>query len=176
MRLQVSSRHRGFFLFLPQRMKKTIQSLPLGGLRSYRGPEFVPLPARGGDEVFSLSRSFWYSMDQQGFNVLVRLRRPGNVRGRVMLSVRRAFAAVDRLEKANAGTRLDPSPRQLQHRPSDTGSNREGGVRTTRPAHSSRRLASRDGSSQRTGEAPTAQKYRRRRIPADGVHDHGSGV
>ena len=47
-------------------------------------PEFTNLPARGGDAVCGLSRSFWYSAEREGLITLVRTRRPGQVRGRAV--------------------------------------------------------------------------------------------
>jgi hypothetical protein len=91
---------------------------------TYRGPEFVPLPSRKGDEVFSLSRSFWYSIEKQGFNVLVHLRRPGNIRGRVMLNVRRAFVALERLDHKmpTAATASSAQPQVRSGASSNSGS------------------------------------------------------
>ncbi len=64
-------------------------------------PEFVPLPNRGGDPVCGLSRSFWYSIERDGLIALRRLRRPGQLKGRVLLPVQEAVALVNRLGKQN---------------------------------------------------------------------------
>jgi hypothetical protein len=83
------------------------------------GPELVPLHCRGGDPIFNLSRSFWYSLDGQGFNVLVRLRRPGNVKGKTMLSIPRARSALARLERMGA-RQVRPAP---DRQPQETAAN-----------------------------------------------------
>lgn len=56
--------------------------------------EFVALPARGGDPVCGLSRSWWYATERAGRIQLVRLKQPGNIRGRVLLPVRKAVALI----------------------------------------------------------------------------------
>ena len=48
-------------------------------------PEFFPLPPRGRDLHFSLSRSAYYDLERRGLLRLVRLRKPGNLRGRVLV-------------------------------------------------------------------------------------------
>lgn len=50
--------------------------------------EFFRLPARGGDPVFGLSRSFYYSAEKAGLLKMTRLRKQGNIRGAVLVSVR----------------------------------------------------------------------------------------
>jgi hypothetical protein len=60
-------------------------------------PEFIPLPARGGDSVCGLSRSFWLDAEARGMIRLVRLKKPGRVRGRVLLPVGDAIAFVRKL-------------------------------------------------------------------------------
>jgi hypothetical protein len=60
-------------------------------------PEFIPLPARGGDPVCNLSRSFWLDAEARGMIRLVRLRKPGRVRGRTLLPVADAIAFVRKL-------------------------------------------------------------------------------
>lgn len=57
-------------------------------------PEFVALSGRGGDPICGLSRSWWYAAETAGRIRLVRLRKPGNARGRVLLPVRTAIALV----------------------------------------------------------------------------------
>lgn len=61
-------------------------------------PAFVALPARGGDPVCGLSRSWWYGAERAGLIRLARIRAPGNVRaGRVLLPVDRAVSLVQKL-------------------------------------------------------------------------------
>lgn len=63
-------------------------------------PEFVALPGRGGDPICGLSRSWWYGAERDGQIRLVRLRKPGQTRGRVLLPVREAIAVVQRIGDA----------------------------------------------------------------------------
>ncbi len=60
-------------------------------------PELLPIPPTGGDRIFSLSRSSWYDLERRGIVQLVRLRKPGNVRGRVLIPVERARIALSSL-------------------------------------------------------------------------------
>jgi len=64
--------------------------------------EFVPLPSKGGDPICGLSRSFWYSLESQGEIKLVRIRKPGQLRGRLLLPIRQALATIKRLSKGKA--------------------------------------------------------------------------
>lgn len=69
------------------------QQLPPASVR----PEFVPLPARGGDAVCNLSRSWWYGAESNGLIRLVRLRKKGALRGRVLLPVEEAVELIRKL-------------------------------------------------------------------------------
>ena len=60
-------------------------------------PEFVTLPSRGGDAVCNLSRSWWYNAEADGLIRLVRLRKKGGIRGRVLLPVDKAVALIESL-------------------------------------------------------------------------------
>lgn len=60
-------------------------------------PEFVPIPNTGGDAVTGLSRSYWYGLESQGLIKLVRIRRPGTIKARVLLPVAEAVALIRRL-------------------------------------------------------------------------------
>lgn len=71
--------------------------------------EFVPLPAKGGDIVFGLSRSFWYKVERAGLLQLRRIRRPGCLRGRALLPVPEARAALEKM--ASDGKHLCPANR-----------------------------------------------------------------
>ena len=64
--------------------------------------EFVPLPSNGRDPVFNLSRSFWYQAEADGLVRLTRIRRPGCIRGRVLLPIAAARAALLRLDTDRA--------------------------------------------------------------------------
>lgn len=50
-------------------------------------PEFIPLPQRGADPIFGLGRSSYYDLERRGIIQLVRIRKPGQVRGRVLIPV-----------------------------------------------------------------------------------------
>jgi len=69
-------------------------------------PEFVTLPARGGDAVCNLSRSWWYAAEADGLIRLGRLRKKGGLRGRVLLPVDRAVALIESLG-AQAATDIE---------------------------------------------------------------------
>lgn len=72
-----------------------------------RTAEFGPIPRIGLDPVVGLSRSACYALENLGHIRLVRLRKSGNVRGRVLIdyvSVRKYF---DRL--AREQTRARPA-------------------------------------------------------------------
>lgn len=60
-------------------------------------PEFVAIPTVGGDPVTGLSRSYWYDLEARGLIRLVRIRKPGNVKARVLLPVAAAIAVVRKL-------------------------------------------------------------------------------
>lgn len=60
-------------------------------------PEFVTLPAIGGDPVTGLSRSFWYKAESDGLIQLTRVRLPGRLRGRTLLPIPQAIALLKRL-------------------------------------------------------------------------------
>lgn len=64
-------------------------------------PEFSPLPAAGGDPVCGLSRSFWYDAERQGMIALVRVRKPGRTKPRVLLPVADAVKLIRRLAEAS---------------------------------------------------------------------------
>ena len=64
--------------------------------------EFVPLPSKGGDPICGLSRSFWYNLETEGEIKLVRIRKAGQIRGRLLLPVAQALETVKRLSKGKA--------------------------------------------------------------------------
>jgi len=64
--------------------------------------EFVPLPKKGGDPICGLSRSFWYNLESLGEIKLARIRKAGQIRGRVLLPVPQALATIKRLSKGKA--------------------------------------------------------------------------
>jgi hypothetical protein len=66
-------------------------------------PEFFQIPPRGGDPHFGVSRSSYYDLEKRGLLRLVRLRKPGNVRGRVLVPYAETAALIRRLsEKESA--------------------------------------------------------------------------
>ncbi|MDR0352227.1 MAG: hypothetical protein LBI02_02330 [Opitutaceae bacterium] len=77
-------------------------------------PEFIPLSQRGPDPVFGLSRSSYYNLEKAGAIRLVRVRKPGNMQGRVLIdcnSVRRYLAKLaneqDNRQKASSGSGVE---------------------------------------------------------------------
>jgi hypothetical protein len=73
---------------------------------TYR-PEFFPLPSRGRDVHFGFSRSAYYSFERSGQLRLVRVRRPGNVRGKVLVPY---AAMVDLIRKLSRPHDLGVNP------------------------------------------------------------------
>jgi hypothetical protein len=67
-------------------------------------PEFFPLPQRGPDPFFSLGRSSYYDLEKRGLLRLVRLRKPGNLRGKVLVPYDETAALIRRLAKEGGET------------------------------------------------------------------------
>lgn len=59
-------------------------------------PEFFPLPQRGQDPYFGIGRSSYYALEAGGLLTLIRLRKPGNQRGRVLVSYARMSELMQR--------------------------------------------------------------------------------
>jgi hypothetical protein len=59
-------------------------------------PEFFPLPDRGPDPHFGLSRSMYYDLEKRGKIMLVRLRKAGNLRGKVLVRYRQVLEYVEK--------------------------------------------------------------------------------
>ncbi len=77
---------------------KSIQSTEPDGSSSAKfTPEFFPLPQRGQDPFFGLGRSSYYDLEKRGLLRLVRLRKPGNIRGKVLIPYADALAALRKL-------------------------------------------------------------------------------
>ena len=60
-------------------------------------PEFFPIPPKGQDQWFGIGRSSYYDLERRGLLTLRRLRKPGNLRGRVLISYAEVSALVNRL-------------------------------------------------------------------------------
>lgn len=78
-----------------------------------RTVEFGPIPRKGLDPVVGLSRSACYALEKLGLIRLIRLRKSGNIRGRVLIdyvSVRRYY---DRLSREQSRIR-PPADNQAQ--------------------------------------------------------------
>jgi hypothetical protein len=60
-------------------------------------PEFFTLPSRGPDPYFGLGRSTYYDLERRGLLTLRRLRKPGNLRGRVLVPYAEVLALINRL-------------------------------------------------------------------------------
>lgn len=78
-------------------MTKAELNISTGG--SQIAPEFFPIPGRGPDPHCGVSRSSWYDLEKRGLIRLVRLRKPGNVRGRVLVPYAEAVALIRRLSQ-----------------------------------------------------------------------------
>jgi hypothetical protein len=73
-------------------------------------PEFIPIQQRGPDPVFGLSRSSYYNLEKAGLVRLVRVRKPGNISGRVLIdcnSVRRYLASLNDGQKSATGSGVE---------------------------------------------------------------------
>jgi hypothetical protein len=71
-------------------------SAPAATAPSRFTPEFFPLPQRGQDPHFGIGRSSYYDLERRGMLTFRRLRKPGNVRGRVLISYAEVSALVNR--------------------------------------------------------------------------------
>ncbi len=67
-------------------------------------PEFFPLPQRGHDPHLGLGRSSYYELEKRGLLRLIRVRKPGNVRGKVLIPFAEAVALIRSLA-AESGVR-----------------------------------------------------------------------
>jgi len=66
-------------------MNIEIQSVPSGISSADSKPEFFPLPKRGHDRFFGLGRTSYYDLEKSGMLRLVRIRKSGNLRGKVLV-------------------------------------------------------------------------------------------
>lgn len=67
-------------------------------------PEWFPLPARGYDRHFGLGRSSFYDLERRGLLRLVRIKKPGNVRGKVLVPYAETAALIRRLSNEGKPT------------------------------------------------------------------------
>ena len=63
-------------------------------------PEFFPMPQRGQDPYFGIGRSSYYDLEKRGLITLRRVRKPGNLRGRVLIPYNATAALIERLSGA----------------------------------------------------------------------------
>lgn len=70
---------------------------PIATTPARLAPEFIPLPSRGPDPLFGLCRSWYYDAERRGLMRLVRIRKPGTTRGRVLLPVAETSSLLRRL-------------------------------------------------------------------------------
>lgn len=75
-------------------------------------PAFFPLPPRGQDPHFGLGRSSYYELEAAGLLTLVRVRKPGNVRGRVLVP----YARMTKLMQRYAAESEISAKRKAAHR------------------------------------------------------------
>jgi hypothetical protein len=69
-------------------------------------PEFFPIPPRGPDSYFGLGRSSYYDLERRGLLRLVRVRKPGNSRGKVLVPFAEAAALIRKLGDSAASQPL----------------------------------------------------------------------
>lgn len=72
--------------------------------RVSHNPEYFPLPSRGQDPHFGLGRSTYYDLERRGLLNLVRVRKPGNVRGKVLIPYAETGALIRSMSKAGRST------------------------------------------------------------------------
>lgn len=60
-------------------------------------PDLFPIPQRGQDPYFGLSRTYYYNLEKRGLIRLVRLRKPGNIRGKVLIPYDETATALRKL-------------------------------------------------------------------------------
>lgn len=65
-------------------------------------PEFFPLPSVGPDRFFGLGRSSYYDLERRGMLRLIRVKKPGNVRGKVLVPFAETAALIRRLGHGTA--------------------------------------------------------------------------
>jgi hypothetical protein len=66
-------------------------------------PEFFALPPRGGDPHFGLSRSSYYDLERRGLIRFVRIRKPGQQRGKVLVAFNDMTALMRRFQRPDGG-------------------------------------------------------------------------
>jgi hypothetical protein len=98
-------------------MKNTDASSPAGlssaTALSNQRPEFFPVPPRGPDPWFGLARSSWYDLERRGLLRFVRVRKPGHIRGRVLIPFDEARDAIRQLNSdsySHGGKETPPQP------------------------------------------------------------------
>lgn len=67
--------------------------------------EFFPLPQRGQDPHFGLGRSTYYDLERRGLLRLVRIRKPGNLRGKVLVPFAETAALIRRFAREEKPSR-----------------------------------------------------------------------
>lgn len=81
-------------------MQTQFQTAPAGSPTPSE-PIAFPLPQRGGDPYWHLSRSTWYALERAGLVTFLRIRLPGNIRGRVLIDYQQAAEALRKLAADN---------------------------------------------------------------------------
>jgi hypothetical protein len=72
-------------------------------------PEFISMPQKGADPFFGLSRSTFYSLERDGLLRLVRVRRPGHLRGKVLIPFAETAALLQRMGRDSQQRHKGPS-------------------------------------------------------------------
>lgn len=97
LQIRMSTKHR--------KQSHTTDSVVSSGARnSACAPEFFPLPQRGFDPHFGLGRTTFYDLEKRGLLRLVRVRKPGNIRGKVLVPYAATAALIRRMGKAGAAS------------------------------------------------------------------------
>ncbi len=85
-------------------MKNASSKTPSRAQNETGKPELFPLPQRGQDPYLGLGRSSWYDLERRGLLQLVRVRKPGNVNGKVLIPYAKALAAINKLAETASQT------------------------------------------------------------------------
>jgi hypothetical protein len=65
-------------------------------------PEFFPIPKRGVDPFFGLGRSSYFDLERRGLLRLIRVRKPGQIRGKLLIPFAETAVLLRRLSDAAA--------------------------------------------------------------------------
>lgn len=77
--------------------KQALHPGTLSPEKTFFKPEFFPLPQKARDPHFGLGRSSYYDLEKRGLLRLIRLRKPGNQLGKVLVPYDETVKLIRRL-------------------------------------------------------------------------------